>query len=173
MTHKNLLPHSDKEELGNAKGSLRHIVIVIVLLPFPLFLLTLADYLGGAIVHKSWVGFWLHLLQSSITPAGMLFLNFSYDLIIVLIFLLLPAIAMLVRASCPKSVGALAKRFMLLELQFLLLWSCFFSFCFFLGCRPTFWRTAVMSSGDRWQAVLWQRSTFLSWLSTVNSLSRS
>lgn len=120
------------------------------MLPFPLFLLTMADYLTGAIIRRSWTGLWLYMFHKSITSTGLLILNFFYDSIIILVFLLLPVAAMLVRASCPKSANALLKRFVLLELPFLALWELLFFFLLFSRVPPG---VLTSSSYELWGQV--------------------
>lgn len=84
----------------------------------------------------------------------MLVLNFSYDLIIVLVFLLLPSLAMLMHGKCTKSATALIERFALLELPVLALWHVLLYFLL-LSRMPAdvlvngdsnFWRQVVSSS---------------------------
>lgn len=143
------------QELQNIKDSLRNILIAILLLPFLVLAYTMIDYLSGAIIHRGWAEFWLvGVLQVSVTPAEMLVLNFSYDLVIVVVFLLLPTLAMLAHGKCTKSATALIERFVLLEVPVLVLWHVLFYFLL-LSRMPTdvlvngnsnFWRQVVSGS---------------------------
>ncbi len=166
-------PHSEMQELQSLKGRLRNILIGILVLPFILLFYALVDYSSGATLHRTWIDLWLVLLsESSTTPVQITILNFSFDLLLIVIILLLPTLVMLLHGNCTQSARALVERFAFLELPLIVLWDILLYFLLFsrmpadalINGGSVFWKQVVGGS---------LALSFLSWAIINGELGRT